>query len=93
MVGLERPQLAHERVEVGVADLGLVERVVALVVVGDLGPQRLDPLLRVDGVGGSGGVRPSAQAPSESRVAADWSLTRRPTSDVSRAMRRATPTE
>ena len=35
MVGLELSQLANEQVEVGVADLGIVERVVPLVVVGD----------------------------------------------------------
>ena len=32
----ERPKLDHQRVVVGVADLGLVEQVVALVVVPDL---------------------------------------------------------
>ena len=66
-------QLAYERVEVGVADLGRVERVVPLVVVGDLGPERLDPLRRVDRIDGvriGTHLRP-AQAPSDSRVAAD----------------------
>ena len=73
MVGFEGTQLAHERVEVGVADLGRVERVVPLVVVGDLGPERLDPLRRVDRIDGvriGTHLRP-AQAPSDSRVAAD----------------------
>ena len=42
MVGFELAQLAHERVVVGVADLGVVERVVPLVVVGDLGPELVD---------------------------------------------------
>ena len=45
MIGFERSQLTHQRVEVGVADLRFVERVVALVVIRDLGAQRFDPLL------------------------------------------------
>ena len=73
MVGFQGAELAHERVVVGVADLRGVERVVALVVVGDLGPQRLDPFLRIDRVdgGGSGRHPGPAQAPSDSLVAAD----------------------
>ena len=39
----EPPKLDHQRVVVGVADLGRVEQVVALVVVADLLSQRVDP--------------------------------------------------
>ncbi len=42
MVGFELAQLAYERVVVRVADLGVVERVVPLVVIGDLGPELVD---------------------------------------------------
>ena len=40
---LEPAQLAHQRVVVRVADLGIVERVIALVVVPDLVSKRVDP--------------------------------------------------
>ncbi len=39
---LQAAQLAHQLVVLGVADLGAVEDVVAVVVVGDLGAQLLD---------------------------------------------------
>ena len=42
MLGLERPQLTHECVVVRVADLGIVERVVPLVVVADQRAQLVD---------------------------------------------------
>ena len=47
-LGLERLELAHERVPLGVGDLGLVELVVALVVVADGGAQLVDPGTRID---------------------------------------------
>ena len=77
MIGLERSSLCASAVEIGVADLGFVERVVPLVAIRDLGAERLDPLC-----GRYGGAGVVADTPSERRVAADWSLTRRPTSDV-----------
>ena len=43
MLRLERPQLADQRVVLGVGDLGLVELVVALVVVRDQLAQLHDP--------------------------------------------------
>ena len=43
MVGLELTELSDECVVVGVADLRVVERVVALVVVRDLRPELIDP--------------------------------------------------
>ena len=39
MLGLELAQGADELVVLGIGDLGVVERVVALVVVGDQGPE------------------------------------------------------
>jgi len=42
MLALERLELAHEAVELGVADLGVREDVVALLVVADEAPQLLD---------------------------------------------------
>ena len=46
MLGLERPQLAEQRVELGVGDLGLVVLEVALVVVLDLLARASPPVLR-----------------------------------------------
>ncbi len=42
VLGFDRPQLADQVVVIGVADLGVVERVVPLVVVGDLGAEFVD---------------------------------------------------
>ena len=55
MAGLEVPQLAYQEVELGVGDLRRVERVVALVVVGDQLAQLGGPSRR--GRAASAGVR------------------------------------
>ena len=47
MLGLELLQLVHQAVEFGVADLGIVEHVVAVLVVADLVAQRFDLLLHI----------------------------------------------
>ena len=47
VLGLDGPQLAHQGVVLGVGDLGIVEPVVAVVVVRDQGPQLLGPGHRV----------------------------------------------
>jgi hypothetical protein len=47
MVGLEVAELTHEGVVPGVVDLGIVEQVVALVVVRDHGPELGGPSYRV----------------------------------------------
>ena len=93
MLGLQHPQLAHEVVVVGVADLRVVERVVALVVVSDLRAEFVDP------AGGVSGHRIAPysrrrrpQAPNASFVEIAWALTFRPTSLVRRATRRAVET-
>ncbi len=54
MFGFERLQRADQVVVVGVADLGIVERVVSLVVVRDLDAQRIDAVGGTDLIGGSG---------------------------------------
>ena len=43
MLGLEPQQLPNQQVEIGVGDLGAVEGVVPLVVIGDLLPKVCDP--------------------------------------------------
>ena len=53
MIPFDVSQLSHESVEVGVADLGVVERVVPLVVMGDLGPEFIDAKSRSRRVDGS----------------------------------------
>ena len=47
MLGLERLQLVHQAIEFGVADLGIVEHVVAVLVIADLVAQRVDLLLHI----------------------------------------------
>ena len=47
MLGLERLQLVHQAIEFGVADLGIVEHVVAVLVVADFLAQRVDLLLHI----------------------------------------------
>ena len=49
MLGLEFPKLDDEGVELGVGDLGVVEGVVALVVVADQGAQPFGPFRRNPG--------------------------------------------
>ena len=91
--GFERAELADEVVVVGVADLGVVERVVALVVMGDPGAQI------VDSAGGVSGHRIAPypgrrrpQAPKASFVEIAWAVTFRPTSEVRRETRLAVET-
>ena len=50
MFGLDAPQLPHQGVVLGVGDLRVVEPVVAVVVVGDQGPQRPGPGHRIPAV-------------------------------------------
>ncbi len=52
MLRLEFPQLLHELVELGVADLRLVEHEVAVLVIGDLRAQLLDAQFRALEVAG-----------------------------------------
>ncbi len=61
MVGLDGAQLADQRVVLGVGDLGVVERVVALVVVGDQPAQLVGACHRIGTADRSSppGVRPS----------------------------------
>jgi hypothetical protein len=47
MLGLQRPELIQQLVVRLIADLGIVENVVAVRVVVELAPQRSCPLLRV----------------------------------------------
>ncbi len=47
MRGFQRLELAHQRVELRIRDLGIVQRVVAVVVVGDLLAQRFHPRLHL----------------------------------------------
>ncbi len=47
MRGFQRDQLVHQLVELGVADLRIVEHVIAVFVVADLVAQRVDLLLHV----------------------------------------------
>ena len=54
MVGLDGAQLAHQGVVLGVGDLGIVEHVIALVVVGDQPAQLLGTGHRII----TGGRRP-----------------------------------
>ncbi len=69
MVGLDGPQLAHQGVVLGVGDLGVVEPVVAVVVVGDQGPQLLGPGHRVESARPRWSDRPRPAAhPGDSRA-------------------------
>src|SRR5688500_4753987 len=75
MGGLELLQAPNEGVVLGVADLRVVELVVALVVVRDLGPE----LGRLVGRGRhTGEARGPRYAPTLMRPAVDWSATRAP---------------
>ncbi len=47
MLRLERFQLVHQAVEFGIADLGIVEHVVAVLVMADFLPQPVDLLLHI----------------------------------------------
>jgi hypothetical protein len=51
MLGLDRDEFVHQLVELGVADLGAVEDVVAVLMIADLVAQRVDLLLQVFGAG------------------------------------------
>ena len=45
--GLERLQFVHQAIKVGIADLGIVEHVVAVLVVADFFAQRVDLALHI----------------------------------------------
>ena len=75
MVGLDGAQLAHQGVEVGVADLGVVEPVVPVVVVGDQGSQFLDAGYRIRALGARSRVPfPAAQPATPEPMTTSGSL-------------------
>ena len=90
---LELAQLAHQRVELGVGDLGLVEHEVALVVVLDQLAQLRDACRRPScgrtDFGRARAATPEIYAPTASFVAAAWSCTRLPISRASNIARSA----